>query len=208
MIMAKDKGKKKSDEKATKKSKGASSDGFAKPSEAPAGGDGYRLETDEHLGDLFLITPLREQTVKGFEDADTQVIVANVVAINEKKPEKSEEHDEVWIWAKWIQGSLRGYIGEQRVLGRLAQDASKAKGKNAAWVLEDADDDDVEVATEYLRFINNPLNSKSKGGSDKKSKAEPEKAEKKSKGKVDEKPSKKSKGKAEPEKPAKKKSKK
>lgn len=157
--MAKDKGKKKSDEKVAKKGKGGGSDEFAKPSEAPAGGDGYRLETEEHLGDLFLITPLREQTVKGFEDADTQVIVASVVHLNEKKPEKSEEHEEVWIWAKWIQGSLRGYIGEQRVLGRLAQDKSKAKGKNAAWVLEDADDDDIEVAREYLKFVTNPLNS-------------------------------------------------
>jgi len=191
--MAKDKGKKKSDEKATKKGKGAGSGGFAKPSEAPAGGDGYRVETDEHLGDLFLITPLREQTVKGFEDADTQVIVANVVAINEKKPEKSEEHDEVWIWAKWIQGSLRGYIGTDRVLGRLAQDKSKAKGKNAAWVLEDADDDDVETATKYLEYVTNPLNR-----SDKKSKGDDDaKSEKKSKGKSkdDEKSAKKKKSK-------------
>lgn len=198
--MAKDKGKKKSDEK---KSKGGSSDGFAKPSEAPAGGDGYRLETDEHLGDLFLITPLREQTVKGFEDADTNVIVANIVHLNEKKPEKSEEHDEVWIWAKWIQGSLRGYIGEQRVLGRLAQDKSKAKGKNAAWVLEDADADDVEVAREYMTYVNNPLNStktKSKGDDDakssKKSKADEKPTKgKKSKGDDDEKSKKSAKGK-------------
>lgn len=202
--MAKDKGKKKSDEKASKKTKGGDAGGFAKPSDAPAGGDSWRLETEEHLGELFLITPLREQTVKGFEDADTQVIVASVVHIDEKKPEKSEEHEEVWIWARWIQGSLRGYIGEQRVLGRLAQDKSKAKGKNAAWVLEDADDDDVETATEYLKFVTNPLSRT--GG--KKSKAEPaeEKSSKKSKG-DDAKASKKSKGKAD-EKPAKKKSKK
>lgn len=193
--MAKDKGKKKSDEKATKGGSG----GFAKPSDAPAGGDSWRLETEEHLGDLFLITPLSEKTVKGFEDADTQVIVASVVHINEKKPEKSEEHEEVWIWARWIQGSLRGYIGEQQVLGRLAQDKSKAKGKNAAWVLEDADDDDVEVATTYLRHVKNPLAKHSKG--------EPEKKSKKSKGDDDVKASKKSKGKAD-EKPAKKKSKK
>lgn len=167
--MAKDKGKKKSDEKVSKKSKGGGDD-FAKPSDAPAGGDSWRLETDEHLGDLFLITPLREKTVKGFEDADTDIVVASIVHLNEKKPEKSEEHEEVWVWARWIQGSLRGYIGEQRVLGRLAQDKSKAKGKNAAWVLEDADDDDIEVAREYLKFVTNPLNSKGKG--DKKSKAD------------------------------------
>jgi hypothetical protein len=185
MTMAKDKGKKKSDEKASKKSKGGDAGGFAKPSEAPAGGDGWRLETEEHLGDLFLITPLREQTVKGFEDADTQVIVASIVHIDEKKPEKSEEHDEVWVWARWIQGSLRGYIGEQQVLGRLAQDKSKAKGKNAAWVLEDADDDDVKVATEYLRFVKNPLAKHSKKA------VEEEKPSKKSKAKADEKPAKK-----------------
>lgn len=202
MTMAKDKGKKKSDEKASKKSKGGDAGGFAKPSEAPAGGDGYRLEQEEHLGDLFLITPLREQTVKGFEDADTQVIVANVVAINEKKPEKSEEHDEVWIWARWIQGALRGYIGEQRVLGRLAQDKSKAKGKNAAWVLEDADDDDVEIATEYLRHVTNPLSKTGKG--DKKSKEDDEPKGKKSKGGDD----KKSKAKADDKSGKKKKSKK
>jgi len=198
--MAKDKGKKKSDEKATKKSKGGS-DGFAKPSEAPAGGDGWRLETEDHLGDLFLITPLREQTVKGFEDADTQIIVASIVHLNEKKPEKSEEHEEVWVWGRWVQGALRGYIGEQRVLGRLAKDKSKAKGNNAAWVLEDADDDDIETAREYLTFVTNPLNTK--GDKKSKAKAEPEKSSKKSKAE----PEKKSKGKAD-EKPAKKKSKK
>lgn len=166
--MAKDKSKKKSDEKVTKKSKGGG-DGFAKPSEAPAGGDGWRLESEDHLGDLFMITPLRTQTVKGFEDADTEVIVASIVHLNEKKPAKSEDHEEVWVWGRWVQGALRGYIGEQRVLGRLAKDKSKAKGNNAAWVLEDADDDDVEVAREYLKFVTNPLN-KTKG--DKKSKSE------------------------------------
>lgn len=185
--MAKDKSKKKSDEKVSKKAKGGDSGGFAKPSEAPAAGDSWRLETEEHLGDLFMITPLREITTKGFEDADTQVIVCDIVHIDEKKPEKSEEHSEVYVWAKWIQGSLRGYIGEQRVLGRLAQDASKAKGKNAAWVLEDADKDDVEAATEYLTFINNPLNKIGKGD---KKKADDDKPAKGKKAK-DEKPAKK-----------------
>ena len=56
-------------------------------------------------------------------------------------------------------GYPRGHIGTQRVLGRLAQDESKAKGKNAAWVLEDADDDDIETARDYLRYVTNPLAS-------------------------------------------------
>ena len=71
-------------------------DEFARPSDAPSGGDGWRLETEDHIGDLFLITPLREQTVKGFEDADTNVVVASIVHLDEKKPAKSEEHEEVF----------------------------------------------------------------------------------------------------------------
>lgn len=181
--MAKDKGKK-NDAKVSKKDKSVNNDEFAKPSDAPAGGDSWRLEKDEHLGDLFLITPLRTQVVKGFEDQETEIIVCNVVHLDEKKPEKSEEHDEVWIWARWIQGSLRGYIGEQRVLGRLAQDKSKAKGKNAAWVLEDADDEDIDVARAYRAYVTNPLNSGKAEKSDKADKAEKGgKADKKKKSK-------------------------
>lgn len=134
------------------KGKGAASSDFAKPSEAPAtGGDSWQLTTEDNLGDLFLITPLREIEVDDKfskqPGAVKQVIVCDIVHINEKKPAKSELHEDVYIFAGWIKGSLRGYIGERQVLGRLAQ--GKEDRGNLPWILEDADDDDIKIALEY-----------------------------------------------------------
>jgi hypothetical protein len=156
----------------------STNDEFAKPSEAPAGGDGWKLATPKHVGDLFLVTPLREQTVKGFEDSDAEVIVADVVHLNEKKPEKSEEHEEVFIFGAWLKGSLRGFIGERKVLARLDQDKSKGRGNNAAWVFEDADADDIAVAKAYLASVDPFAQKSSKKADDK-----PSKGGKKAKGK-------------------------
>lgn len=174
--MAKDKGKKDKGGKPEKSKKGGDSEEYGKPSEAPSGGD-WKLADDDNLGRLLLFTPLREETVKGFEDEDTRIIVADVVVINEKKPAKSEEHTEVWVFQKWVQGALRGFIGEKRVLGRLGKDKAKGKGKNAAWVLEDASKADIELAREYRASVD-PFDQKTG-----KKKAKPEKDEKPAKGK-------------------------
>lgn len=184
--MAKEKGK-----KAETKSR------FAKPSEAPAAGEGWKLEDDENDGELFLITPLREIEVETKKYGDKKVIVADIVKINTKKPEKSEEHEEVYVWAAWVQGAIRSSIGDQQVLGRLDQEADKSAGKGYVWKLQDADDDDIEAAEAYLASLS-PFDKKSKEKKSKATDAEPSKSEKKGKGK-----------KSEPdEKPAKKKSKK
>lgn len=181
--MAKDKGKKSND------------DDFAKPSEAPAGGDGWKLADDDNDGELFLITPLRKETVTTAEYGDKEVIVADVVHINTKKPAKSEEHEEVFVFGAWLQGAIRHAIGERRVLGRLDKAADKKSGRGYVWKLEDADDDDIDAAREYLASLD-PFAAK-KGG----------KAESKSKD-ADEKPAKAKKGKPAPEPEPKKKSKK
>lgn len=105
--MAKDKGK---------KDKGKSSaDEFAKPSEAPAGGDGWKFEADENIGSLFLITPLREEThPSAFNEGELKtVIVCDIVELNEKKPAKSELHDDAWVFGGWTKGSLQ--IGRAHV---------------------------------------------------------------------------------------------
>ena len=192
--MAKDKSKKTGDNE------------FAKPSEAPAGGDGFTLTSDETRGALLLITPLRTERIEDKfskePGATKEIIVADVVVLNEKNPAKSEEHEEVYVFSGYLKGALRGYIGERRVLGRLTntEDTSKKKDRgNYYWELEDADADDVAVARAYLEALNNPLAKISKGGkaAKKGGKAEPAKAEK----------GKKSKPAPEPE-PAKKKSKK
>jgi hypothetical protein len=150
--MAKDKGiKGKGDAKVAKKGKGGGGDDFARPSDAPAsGGDGWRFESDDNVGELFLITPLRVDSVTTEKYGDAEVIVCDVVHLNEKKPEKSEEHEEVFVFGGWTKGSLRGYVGDRKVLARLGQDAAKSKSKTPAWVLEDADADDIEVAKAYL----------------------------------------------------------
>lgn len=166
--MAKDKGKKKD-----------LAEGFAKPSDAKGGGEGWRFESEDNLGKLFLITPLRVQDAVGFEGKEAEVIVADIVLIDEKKPERSEEHDEVFVWGGWTKGALRGYIGEARVLGRLQQDKSKGRGKNAAWVLEDATKKDAEIATAYMTAANDPFKGKgSKKGEKPAAESKPAKAEK------------------------------
>ena len=147
--MAKDKSKKK--DKGGKS--GAFSGGFAKPSEAPAGGDSWKLESDDNDGALLLFTPLRKEIVKTNEYGDKEVIVADVVEINEKKPEKSVEHSEVYVWAAWVQGSLRGFIGERRVLGVLDKAADKKSGRGYVWKLQDADSDQVKAAEAYLASV-------------------------------------------------------
>lgn len=145
--MAKDKSKTKD------KGKGGN-DEFAKPSDAPStGGDGWKFETDDNVGELFLITPLRTQTVTTDKYGDTEVVVCDIVHLNEKKPAKSELHEEVFVFGGWTKGALRGYIGERKVLGRLGQDAAKSKSKTPAWVLEDADSDDIDVAKDYLANV-------------------------------------------------------
>lgn len=183
--MAKDKSK--------KSTKPAGDDEFAKPSDAPSGGDGWKITSDETRGALLLITPLRLDKAETKEWGEKEVVVADVVVLNEKKPAKSVEHEEVYIFSGYLKGALRGYIGERRVLGRLqnTEDTTKKKDKgNFYWELEDADADDVAVARAYLEALNDPF-----GGG----KGDGEKSSKKSKKAEDEKPAKGKKSKAEPE---------
>ncbi|UYL87160.1 hypothetical protein QEH40_gp39 [Microbacterium phage OscarSo] len=168
--MAKDKSKKST----------IADDDFARPSDAPAGGDGWKLADDDNDGKLFLITPLRTTTVTTEKYGEKEVIVADVVALNEKKPGKSEEHEEVYVFGAWLQGSLRGYIGERRVLCRLVKEDDKSSGRGYVWKFEDGDADDIAVAREYLASLDPFATKKGSKADDekpakgKKSKAEPE----------------------------------
>lgn len=182
-----------------KSKKSTTDDDFAKPSEAPSGGDGWNLTDDDNRGALLLITPLRsEKVATKFSEEPKEVIVCDVVVLNEKKPAKSEEHEEVYVFSGYVKGALRGYIGERRVLGRLqnTEDTSKKKDRgNFYWELEDADADDVAVARAYMEAANDPFGGK--GGDDskgsKKSKAKDDDAPKGKKSKAEPEPKKKSK---------------
>lgn len=151
--MAKDKSKKSDGDKAGKaeKKKGAPSGDFVKPSEAPSVGDGWNL-TEEAEGRLVIFTPLREQQVETADFGTKPVIVADVVVLNEKKPEKGEPHAEVFVWGGYLRGVLRGSIGTARVLGRLVRGTKKERG-NFPWLLEDATDAETELARQYLASV-------------------------------------------------------
>lgn len=170
--MAKDKGKKKTEKTATK----GGGDGFAKPSDAKGGG-GWKLAADENVGKLLCMTPLRKEMVSTEDYGNKEVIVTDIVVIDEKKPEKSIEHKEVFVFGAWLQGSLREHIGtDQRVLGRLVKSTEGKDGKTGkgyVWKFEDADDDDVDTARAYYASLN-PFGKK---GADEK--AEPKKDKKK-----------------------------
>lgn len=124
---------------------------FAKPSDAPATGEGWNL-TEEAEGKLLLFTPLRKEEVETKEFGAKEVIIADVVVINEDKPAKSEEHEEVYVWGGYLKGALRGFIGERKVLGRLVRGKEKMRG-NFPWLLEDASDGDIDNARAYLDSI-------------------------------------------------------
>lgn len=170
------------------KSKNSGGDEFAKPSEAPAGGDGWSFtdgdvpKSGKNDGKLFLITPLREEEISDsyskIPGTTKKIVVADIVELDEKKPARSEEHEEVYIFGGWLMGAVRGYIGERRVLGRLVKVDDKTSATGYVWKLEDADADDIGVARAYLEALNNPLAKISKdekpAKKGKKSKAEPE----------------------------------
>lgn len=147
--MAKDKSKK--PDKGGKKPKGDSD--FGKPSEATGGGDGWTFEDESNLGSLFLITPLRaEHKPSKFNDGETkEVIVCDIVELNEKKPEKSELHEDAWVFGGYTRGSLRSFIGEKRVVGRLSQ-GKKDRG-NIPWTLDDPTERDLDIARAYIDSV-------------------------------------------------------
>ena len=134
----------------------APADDFANPSEATGGGDSWNL-TEEAEDELVLFTPLREDTVDTEEWGAKPIIVADVVVINTKKPEKSETHDEVYIFGGYLRGSLKSFIGTRRVLGRLEKGDTKIKG-NYPWILADPSEADKTAAKAYLSSID-PFNA-------------------------------------------------
>lgn len=138
-----------------KKNKGtdAAADlGFAKPSEASGGGDGWKLGTDENVGKLFLFTPLREETVKTAAYGEKPAIIADVVAIDEDDAAASELHSDTYIFQGYLRGSLKSFVGKRKVLGRLAKKKDPKYG-TPSWQLDDATSADVELAQAYLKSI-------------------------------------------------------
>lgn len=138
-----------------KKSKAADTSidqGFAKPSEASGGGDGWKLGEEDNIGKLFLFTPLREETVETKAYGAKPAIVADVVELDESDASASELHSDVYIFQGYLRGSLKSFVGKRKVLGRLVKKKDPKYG-TPSWQLDDASNADVELAQAYLKSI-------------------------------------------------------
>lgn len=124
---------------------------FGKPSESKGGGDGWNM-TEEAEGKLLIVTPLREDTAETTDYGTKPIIVANVVVIDENKPEKSEEHLNVFVFGGYLRGSLREYVGKQMIATRLVQGDTKIKG-NYPWLFEDATPEEEALCQAYLDSV-------------------------------------------------------
>ena len=152
--MAKDKSKKNDSDKAEKKAKKGGDGSFAQPSEGTGGGDGWKISSDDNLGKLFLFTPKSIGQHPSYSDKTKSEdhIVADIVEINEKKPAESELHLDAWVFPRYLQGSLRGFVGERKVLGRLVKIKDPKYGTQA-WQLEDVSEQDADAARSYLESV-------------------------------------------------------
>lgn len=116
---------------------------------APPPSTGIKWEDFE--GRLFLIEPLEEvkglTTVHSKVQGDTTAVRANVYVRSSKT--EWTDYEDTLIFPKILQSQTRRQIGSL-VVGRLTKDASrKQAGKNAPWVLGEANAADLKLASEY-----------------------------------------------------------
>jgi len=119
--------------------------------DAPASGG---VKITEFEGQLLLITPTAVEkdisTAYGAADATTVTLV--VLDGNGA----GEEHTDVKVFQKALQGQLRPKVGTGRmVLGRLGRGVAKP-GQSAPWLLADPTEADKQVARDYLARKANP----------------------------------------------------
>lgn len=139
------KAKKGADTKAakSKKSKDDEDDDFAGPSSS-------NFKIAEYVGQLLLITPksVEEDVPTSFGEADA--VRADVVILDGDSDDVGEEHAEVLIFQRVLQGQLRPAIGKNMVLGRLTTGTAK-KGQDAPYLLDDPTDKDKKIARAWLK---------------------------------------------------------
>jgi hypothetical protein len=122
------------------------------PFSAPAVSSDTKIT--EFAGDLLLITPTSYEeevkTVHGEKDA----VKANVVVIDEKRPERSDVHENLLIFQGRLIGQTKPFVGKGLVLGRLREAKElKKPGQSAPWILDDPTDEEKALAREYLASV-------------------------------------------------------
>lgn len=110
------------------------------------------FKAEDHEGQLLLITPLALEEEISTDYGVSDAIRADIVVLDKKKPERSEEIAGALLFQKVLQGQLRDSLTRRtRVVGTLIKDeASKKKGQSAPWRLTAPSDADIAVARSYL----------------------------------------------------------
>ncbi|MET7333294.1 hypothetical protein [Nonomuraea sp. NPDC005650] len=111
----------------------------------------------DYVGHLLLFYPrsIRSGVVTTNGIADP--LVTDVVILTHPEGPKAEAN--VLVFQKVLIGSLKGSIGQDPVLGRLARGVAKP-GQSAPYVLNEFDQNDAAYATQYLNSVGgNPFPS-------------------------------------------------
>jgi len=111
---------------------------------APAAASGIDLK--ELNGSLLLIEPAAIEEDIATVHGPSSAIRADVSVLDGEL--KGEIYEDTLLFPKVLQGQLRPRIG-QKVLGRLGQGVAKP-GQSAPWTLNEATDQDKQVATAFL----------------------------------------------------------
>lgn len=114
---------------------------------APAAGGRFNAEASN--GRLLLIRPDEYKTGISTTFGVKDAISANIVVIDEKAVDKSEEIDGALLFGGVLIGQLKSKIGQGLVLGRLEQGTAKV-GQKPPWRLADPTDAEKDVARAYL----------------------------------------------------------
>jgi hypothetical protein len=148
--MAKDKSKKK--DKAESNEGVSSVDDNLISDPSSSNGDSWAFNK-EALGELVAIKVEKvERDFKTSAGVSDVVRAKTVIVVNEKKPAKSESHDDVLVFGKVLLGALSEFAGKGWVVGRLEKGEAQP-GKSAPYILTTADDDEKASAIEAIKAL-------------------------------------------------------
>ncbi|MGW6498564.1 hypothetical protein [Nonomuraea angiospora] len=123
----------------------------------PAPANASDIKIADYVGHLILFYPRELKDGISTSNGVTDAIVADVVILTHPEGPKAER--DVLIFQKVLKGSLKGKIGADPVLARLAKGVAKP-GQSAPYVLNEYDQNDAAYATQYLNSVGgNPFPS-------------------------------------------------
>lgn len=108
----------------------------------PSGG----ITWEDQKGKLLVVEPLSVETAIKTAFGESDAVKANVHVIT--GPGESEDYLDCLVFPKVLIGQLRNRLGS-RVVGRLNTGQAKP-GQSAPWLLDEATEDDLQKAREWL----------------------------------------------------------